>query len=66
MVAVVKRHDPDFCDVCEEQSPKVYGFGGLLLGLDTRTGDQILTDHKICVSCLAVLMELVMDDQLPL
>jgi hypothetical protein len=65
MVAVVKRHDPDFCDVCEEQSPKVYGFGGLLLGLDTRTGDQILTEHKICVSCLAVLMELVMDDQLP-
>ncbi len=65
MVTVAKRREPDFCDVCEEQSAKLYGFGGVVLGLDIRTGDQILTEHKICVACLAVLIELVMNDQLP-
>ena len=65
MVTVAKRRDPDFCDVCEEPSAKVYGFGGLLLGLDTRTGDTILAEHRICSACLDVLIQLVLDDQLP-
>jgi hypothetical protein len=65
MVTVAKRRDPEICDVCQETAHKVYGFGGVVLGLDLRTGDQVMTEHKICLGCLGVLIDLVLNDQLP-
>ena len=65
MVTVAKRRDPETCDVCEEPSPKVFAFGTVILGLDLRTGDQVVKEHKICSGCLDVLIQLVLDDQLP-
>lgn len=65
MVTVAKRRDPQTCDVCEEPSNKVYAFGELILGLDLRTGDQIVNEHCICSGCLEVLIDLVLHDQIP-
>jgi len=65
MVTVAKRRDPQTCDVCEEPSNKVYAFGELILGLDLRTGDQIVNEHCICSGCLDVLIDLVLHDQIP-
>ena len=64
MVTVAKRRDPDFCDVCDEAAEKVYAFGAVILGLDLRSGDQVVTEHKICIGCLAVVVQLALDNQL--
>ena len=47
MVLVAKRRDPQTCDVCEEASEKVYAFGALILGIDLRTGEQVVNEPRI-------------------
>jgi hypothetical protein len=64
MVTVAKRRDPEVCDVCEEPSRKVYAFGTVILGLDFRTGDVVVNEHKICLPCLTVVVQLALDNQL--
>lgn len=65
MVTVAKRRDPETCDVCKEPAHKVYAFGGVILGLDLRNGDLVLNEQRICASCLAVVVQLALDNQLP-
>jgi|DEB0MinimDraft_3_1074331.scaffolds.fasta_scaffold06554_7 hypothetical protein len=64
MVTVAKRRDPEVCDVCEEPARKVYAFGTLILGLDLRSGDVVVHEHKICLSCLSVVVHLALENQL--
>jgi len=36
----------------------------IILGLDLRSGDVVVHEHKICLSCLSVVVHLALENQL--